>query len=119
MILAVCPVARIGRDRLLGDRWLIRTKTIETVFNKTARQFRHWNLLSFGLVIEGIDQITTKPRRVVSLHKNAPVPDGGIATSVLRIYCIRRVTIPVLAERIKGTVTRQRQSTVPIQRELG
>jgi hypothetical protein len=89
MILFVCPFARIGRDRLLSDSRLIRPKTIETVFNKTARQFRHRNALPFGLVIEGIDQITTKPRRVVSLHNRIEVPDGGIAVSVLRIYYIR------------------------------
>jgi hypothetical protein len=86
VILVVCPFARICREWLLGDRWLIRTKTVETVFNKAARQFRHWNALPFGLLIEGIDQITTKPRRVVSLHNRIEVPDGGIAISVLHIY---------------------------------
>jgi hypothetical protein len=84
MILLVCPVARISRDRLLGDRWLIRMKTIETVLNKAAGQFRHRNALTFGLVIEGTDQITAKPRRVVSLHNSAPVPAGGIVGCVLR-----------------------------------
>ena len=118
MILPVCPVARILRGRLLGNRRLINSNTVETVFDKTARQFRHWNALPFGLVIEGIDQITTEPRRVVSLYNSAPVPDGGIAANGVRIYYIRRLTISVLTEWIKGTVIRRQQSIVPNLREF-